>query len=385
MSTPHGGTLVDHTASERKSARLKEETREMKSIRLTSGLRKDVQNLANGVYSPLTGFLCGNDFDWVLEESRLSDDTPWTLPIILDVTEEQRKELSIGEEISLLTEEEEPFATLEVEELYGFDKKRMARKIYGTEDQDHPGVKRVMNMKDHLVGGDILQFKKNSTDFEKFHLTPKETRILFREKGWRTIVGFQTRNVPHMGHEYVQKTALSFVDGIFINPIIGKKKAGDYRDEVILAAYDTLMDKYYLKGRAVMSILEAEMRYAGPKEAVFHAIMRKNFGCTHFIVGRDHAGVGDYYGPYDAQDIFDEFPDLDITPVFFKSFTYCEKCGGAVDGHICPHDDKNRENFSGTKMRNMFKEGKTPPEHMMRPEVAKTVLRYEDKFVGDQK
>ena len=381
MSKPHGGNLVNQLASDKKSQRLKEEAQKMKSIKLDSGLRKDVMNIANGVYSPLTGFLTRNDFDWVLEESRLSDDTPWTLPIVLDITKERRDELSEGEEICLETENGKPFATLEIEELYGFDKKRMAREIYGTEDEDHPGVERTMNMNDHIIGGDIVQFKENSTDFEKFHLTPKETRILFKEKGWRSIVGFQTRNVPHMGHEYVQKTALSFVDGIFINPIIGKKKTGDYRDEVILDAYDTLMDEYYLQDRAVMSILEAEMRYAGPKEAIFHAIMRKNFGCTHFIVGRDHAGVGDYYGPYEAQEKFDEFPDLGITPVHFKSFTYCEKCGAAVDGHICPHDDEHRENFSGTKMRNMFKDGETPPGHMMRPEVAETVLDHEDKFV----
>ncbi len=381
MSKPHGGTLVNQMASDRKSERLKEEAQEMKSFKLSSGLRKDVQNIANGVYSPLKGFMCREDFDWVLEESRLNDDTPWTLPIVLDITDEEREELSEGEEVCLETENGKPFATLEVEELYGFDKKRMARKVYGTEDMDHPGVEKTMNMNDHLVGGNILQFKENDSDFEQYHLVPKETRVLFKEKGWRNVVGFQTRNVPHMGHEYVQRTALSFVDGIFINPIIGAKKSGDYRDEVILDAYDTLMDEYYLKDRAVMSILQAEMRYAGPKEAVFHAIMRKNFGCTHFIVGRDHAGVGDYYGPYEAQEIFDKFPALGITPVFFKSFTYCEKCGGAVDGHICPHGDEHRENFSGTKMRNLFKEGKTPREHMMRPEVAETVLEHENKFV----
>ncbi|MFW6047838.1 MAG: sulfate adenylyltransferase [Candidatus Natronoplasma sp.] len=377
MPKPHGGYLVNKIATGKKRERLKEEAKELPSITLNSGLRKDVQNIAHGVYSPLTGFFCQEDLNNVLEHSRLSNDTPWTLPIVLDTS----KELTEGEDICLKTEKGEPMALLSIEEIYEFDKERMAERIYGTTDTRHPGVRKTFNLEDHLVGGDVTLFGKRDSDFERYHLVPKETRILFKEKEWRTIVGFQTRNVPHMGHEYVQKTALTFVDGIFINPIIGEKKQGDYRDEVILDAYKTLMDGYYLRDRAVMSILEAEMRYAGPKEAVFHAIMRKNFGCTHFIVGRDHAGVGDYYGPYEAQEIFDDFPDLNINPVFFKSFTYCSKCGGAVDGHICPHGEKYRENFSGTKMRKMFKEGNKPPENMMRPEVAETVMKHENKFV----
>ncbi len=381
MSQPHGGTLINRMATGDKKERLQEEAEEMKSLTLNSELRKDIHNIAHGVYSPLKGFLCKEDFDSVLEHSRLSDDVPWTLPIIYDVPEEKAEELDEGEEVVLRSKSGDAIAILDIEEIYSFDKDRMSEKIYGTTDIEHPGVEKTQNMDDYLLGGNITQIKEHDTKFEKYHLVPQETRVLFKEKGWRQVVGFQTRNVPHMGHEYVQKTALTFVDGIFINPIIGKKKKGDYRDEVILNAYDTLMDNYYLKDRAVMSILEAEMRYAGPKEAVFHAIMRKNFGCTHFIVGRDHAGVGDYYGPYEAQDIFDEFPDLGITPVFFKSFTYCEKCGSAVDGHICPHGDEHRENFSGTKMRNMFQDGKKPPERMMRPEVAESVMKQDKKFV----
>ncbi|MFO7791969.1 MAG: sulfate adenylyltransferase [Candidatus Saliniplasma sp.] len=379
MSKPHGGTLVNRMLTGKKKDRLLEEAEEMKSLQLNSELRKDAMNISTGVYSPLDGFMVQEDFENVLEHSRLSSDIAWTLPIVIDIT--KKEDYAVGEEVILKDENGDSFGLMEIEDIYEFDKKDMAEKIYGTDDLDHPGVKKTMEMNDYLVGGEIYQLKENSTPFEKYHLKPMETRILFKEKGWRTIVGFQTRNVPHLGHEYVQKTALTFVDGIFINPIIGKKKKGDYLDEVILDAYDTLMDNYYLKDRAVMSILEAEMRYAGPKEAIFHAIMRKNFGCTHFIVGRDHAGVGDYYGPYAAQEIFDDFPDLEITPVFFKSFTYCEKCGGAVDGFICPHDDEHRENFSGTKMRRMFKEGEVPPDHMMRPEVAERVAEKEQKFV----
>ena len=236
-------------------------------------------------------------------------------------------------------------------------------------------------MKDHFIGGNIILINKEKRNFDDYNLTPKETRILFEEKGWKEIVAFQTRNPPHLGHEYVQKTALTFVDGIFINPIIGKKKPGDFKDEVILKSYETLMEKYYLKKRSVMSILRTSMKYAGPREAIHHAIMRKNFGCTHFIVGRDHAGVGNYYGPYDAHEIFKEFPDLGITPVFFRSFSRCTKCGSVVNDKICPHDQKYHINFSGKKIRALLKEGKVPSEDMMRKEVAETILQFDKPFV----
>jgi sulfate adenylyltransferase len=236
-------------------------------------------------------------------------------------------------------------------------------------------------MKDKFIGGNIILLSSKKRPFDNYHLNPRETRILFKEKGWREIVAFQTRNPPHLGHEYVQKTALTFVDGIFINPIIGKKKPGDFKDEVILKSYETLMQHYYLKKRSVMSILRTSMKYAGPREAIHHAIMRKNFGCTHFIVGRDHAGVGSYYGPYDAHDIFKEFPDLGITPIFFRSFSRCTKCNSVVNDKICPHDQKYHINFSGKKIRALLREGKIPPEDMMRKEVAETILQYDHPFV----
>ncbi len=381
MPKPHGGTLINRIVSSSKKERLLEEAESMTTLKLNGGLRKDVENIASGVYSPLEGFLCRDDFENVLHHDRLSSDIPWTIPITLDVDKATADELKREEEIILQTETGASFAMMSIEEIYGYDKDHMAESVYGTTNEAHPGVQKVRNMDDFLIGGEITQINETDSGFQNYNLRPIETRVLFKEKGWRTVVGFQTRNVPHLGHEYVQKTALTFVDGIFINPIIGEKKTGDYLDEVILDSYQTLMDNYYLKNRAVMSILQAEMRYAGPKEAIFHAILRKNFGCTHFIVGRDHAGVGDHYGPYAAQDIFDRFPDLDITPVFFKSFTYCEKCGGAVDGFICPHGEEHRENFSGTKMRKILMEGKIPPEHMMRPEVARIVIDADPKFV----
>lgn len=210
---------------------------------------------------------------------------------------------------------------------------------------------------------------------------PKETRVLFEQKGWKRVAAFQTRNVPHLGHEYVQKAALTFTDGLFVNPLVGWKKPGDFRDEVIIKAYEALIEHYYPKDSVAFSVLRMEMRYAGPREAVHHAIVRKNFGATHFIVGRDHAGVGNYYGPYEAWDIFKNFPDLGITPLFVREAFYCKKCGGMVNEKICPHPEEYRIRISGTKLRKMIMEGKRPPEYMMRPEVAEVVLSFEDPFV----
>jgi len=241
----------------------------------------------------------------------------------------------------------------------------------------------VLNMKPMLVGGTLELLNEMPNKYERYTLHPAETRVLFSERGWKTIVGFQTRNAPHLGHEYIQKSALVFTDGLFINPVVGRKKPGDYKDEVILKAYDALIRNYYPRDSVVLSVLRYEMKYAGPREAVHHAIMRKNFGCTHFIVGRDHAGVGKYYGPYDAWKIFREFPDLGITPLFVKEFFYCRKCGGMASEKTCPHSEKYRVKFSGTKTRRMLLSGIRPPPELMRPEVVDAILRFENPFVEE--
>ena len=314
----------------------------------------------------------------MVKEKRLESDTPWTIPILLDC---DSKVVNEGDTALLVNKENGVRALLDVEDIYTYDKKTLSQEIYQTQDENHPGVANVNNMKQYIIGGKISLIDSKEREFDNYNLSPKETRFLFKEKGWKEIVAFQTRNPPHIGHEYVQKTALTFVDGIFINPIIGKKKVGDFRDEVILSSYETLMKYYYLKERAVMSILRTSMKYAGPREAIHHAIMRKNFGCTHFIVGRDHAGVGNYYGPYDAHDIFSEFPDLGIIPIFFRSFSRCTKCGSVVNDKICPHDQKYHINFSGTKIREILKNGDVPSEDIMRKEVAETILKYDKPFV----
>jgi len=376
MSKPHGGKLINRLVKKESSV-----VDELPKLEINTDSSEDVLNISNGVFSPLEGFLYDNDLESVVKEKRLADDTPWTIPILLDFDKQDIKDLKEGDAVLLANKENGVLAQLDIDEIYKYDKKTLAQAIYHTKDTNHPGVANVYNMKQLLIGGNITLLDSKIRQFDNYNLSPRETRFLFKEKGWREIVAFQTRNPPHIGHEYVQKTALTFVDGILINPIIGKKKVGDFRDEVILSSYDTLMKHYYLKERAVMSILRTSMKYAGPREAIHHAIMRKNFGCTHFIVGRDHAGVGNYYGPYDAHEIFSEFPDLGIIPVFFRSFSRCTKCDSVVNDKICPHDQKYHINFSGKKIREILTNGEIPSEDMMRKEVAETILKFDKPFV----
>ncbi len=381
MPRPHGGKLIDRVLDEKTREKTIEEAEELPEVEVSSELTKDIENIAYGIFSPLEGFLGQEDYSSVLHKKRLANDLPWTIPILLDVSKDKAAKLTAGDDIALVDKSGQCIAILHLEEKYGLDKKELAQQVFKTTEVAHPGIAKAFDMKDVLLGGKIDLVNASRDPFSRYRLKPAETRVLFREKGWRTITGFQTRNVPHLGHEFVQKTALSFVDGVFINPVIGRKKKGDFKDELILEAYDALIENYYLKDNAVLAVLETEMRYAGPREAIFHAIVRKNFGCTHLIVGRDHAGVGKYYGPYEAQEIFDEFPDLDITPIFFKTFFHCKKCGGAVSERTCPHGDDYRAYFSGTKIRDMFMRGERPPPEFMRPEVTDIVLKWKSPFV----
>jgi len=380
MILPHGGRLVDRILKGDKKDCDLDKVKEMPRLTLDSESISDVENIATGVYSPLQGFLGKEDYRNVLNQMRLANDLPWTVPIVLDVSREQAARWKEGEEILLVTESGQPVALFTLEEKYDFSKEELADKVYQTTDPKHPGVAKALAMKDVLAAGPIDLIRESPTPFDRYKLVPKETRILFKEKGWKTVVGFQTRNTPHIGHEYVQKTALTFTDGIFVNPVIGKKKKGDFKDEVILASYEELIKNYYLKERAVMAILQMEMRYAGPREAIHHAIIRKNFGCTHIIIGRDHAGVGTYYHPYAAQDIFEDFPDLGIVPLFFKSFSFCKKCNSVVNEKICPHPASEQIQFSGTKIRALLVQGVVPQVELMRPEVAKVIMGFKEPF-----
>ena len=381
MIAPHGGRLVDRTIPFDKKEELVHEAAKLTQIEVNADLARDVENIAFGAFSPLEGFLGQGDYDSVLHTKRLRSDLVWTIPILLDASKQELANVKAGDAIALVDSTRLPFALLDVEEIYTYKKKELAEQVYGTTDSAHPGVAKTSAMKDLLIGGKIRLIDQLFDEFQRFRLKPVETRVLFKEKGWRTIVGFQTRNIPHIGHEYVQKTALTFVDGLFINPVIGKKKHGDFKDEVILDAYTTLLRNYYLRDKTVLAILRTEMRYAGPREAIFHATVRKNFGCTHFIVGRDHAGVGKYYAPYAAQEIFEEFPDLGIIPLFFRSFFYCNKCQAVVNEKICPHDPSEHIDFSGTKLRGTLRDGETAPKELIRPEVAEALKKWKAPFV----
>jgi sulfate adenylyltransferase len=380
MIQPHGGKLVDRVLSGKKRDEALARAARLPRLVIDSELVSDVENIATGVYSPLEGFLGAEDYRSVLDVMRLRNDIPWTVPIVLDTDRETAAGLKTGGEVLLAAEDGRPVALLHLEEKFEYDKGETAEKIFGTRDPAHPGVAKVLAMKDVLLAGPVDLIDMTPTPFDRYKLTPKETRVLFEAKGWRTIVGFQTRNTPHIGHEYVQKAALTFTDGLFINPVIGRKKKGDFKDEVILASYEEAIRHYYLKERTVMAILQMEMRYAGPREAIHHAIIRKNFGCTHIIIGRDHAGVGSYYPPFAAQDIFESFPDLGIVPMFFRSFSFCKKCGSVVNEKICPHPPADHIQFSGTKIRDLLVKGEYPPAELMRPEVADAIMRFKDPF-----
>ncbi len=382
LSKPHGGRLIDRVLVGKMKNKAKETAKELAKIHIDKETSIELGNIGKGVLSPLEGFMVREDYLNVLERKRLTKGLPWTIPILLDVSKEDVKDLKEGDDIALIYNEE-IIALMHIEDIYKFDKKEIAEKVFGTTDPLHPGVVKTYNMREILLGGKIDLVEEFITPFQEYALAPSATRSLFKAKGWKTVVGFQTRNIPHKGHECIQKTALSLFDGLFINPLLGRKKKGDFKDEVILDAYKALITNYFPMERVVFGVLQTEMRYAGPREAIHHAIMRKNFGCTHFIVGRDHAGIGDYYPPYAAQEAFAEFPDLGITPVFFPSFYYCSRCLSIVNRKICPHGSEYHLQFSGTKIRqSIVNEGRVPSE-LIRPEVADVITRWKEPFIEE--
>ncbi len=382
MIKPHGGKLIDRVVSEKKREEILAEYKELPKLSISDESIEDLNNISHGVFSPLTGFMGEEDVDSIIKNDRLANGLPWTIPITLDIAKEEAAKYTEGEEIALINGNQ-VLGVLHLEQKYPYKKKEIAQSVFQTLDMEHPGVANVMNAHDVLLAGDIELINTDIKQYKEYTFYPKETREIFEKKNWKTVVGFQTRNVPHLGHEYVQKAALTLVDGLFINPIIGKKKKDDFLDPIILGAYDILLSNYYPKEKTTMGILRTRMRYGGPKEAIFHSIMRKNFGCSHFIVGRDHAGVGSYYGPFDAHGIFEKFDDLEIQPICFKSFYICDKCTGVVSDSVCPHDGSEYQKFiSGNKIRSMImnKELNNLGE-FMRPEVAKYLIEQEKLFV----
>jgi sulfate adenylyltransferase len=376
LIAPHGGELVINLASEDERAELQGVARSLPQIVVGSRQLADLEMLANGAYSPLGGFMTRDDYLSVVNDMHLSNGLPWSIPITLSVTADQADAIAPGSRVALVNDQGALQAVMTVEEKFGYDKQLEARKVYRTEEDAHPGVKVVYQQGDILLGGPVRVVALQNQAFAEFRFTPTQSRAIFNERGWKRVVGFQTRNPVHRAHEYIQKCALETVDGLYLHPLVGDTKGDDIPADVRMRCYQVLLANYYPADRVQLGVLPAAMRYAGPREAIFHSLMRKNYGCSHFIVGRDHAGVGNYYGTYDAQKIFSEFDPakLGITPIFFDHTFFCKVCDSMASQKTCPHSSEHHVILSGTKVRQMLRAGQVPPPQFSRPEVAKVLI-----------
>ncbi len=374
---PHGGALELRIAGQEEQAELRARAAEMPTI--AAGSRRvvsDLELLAVGAVSPNRGFMTESDYKSVVHEMRLASGLPWSLPITLSATAEEATRIAPGSPAAI-THEGRPIAIIDVEDVYGYDARDEAVHTYRTADEAHPGVAHLLQQGQRYVGGEVTVLENIfAHEFASHRLTPLQLREQIAARGWKTVVAFQTRNPIHRAHEYLTKCALEMVDGLVIHPLVGGTKGDDISAETRMKCYEILMENYYPRDRVILSVFPAAMRYAGPREAIWHALLRKNYGMTHFIVGRDHAGVGDYYGSYDAQQIFEEFEpgELGIWPLKFEHSFFCRACEGMASAKTCPHDASNHVHLSGTQVRSMLAAGEEPPHEFSRPEVARILI-----------
>lgn len=385
LPLPHGGKLVNRVLEGWEKEAWFEKVNSLPKICATPVTLANIEMLAVGGYSPLTGFMDKETYQSVVREMRLPNGLVWSIPIVLPVSEEELQEISRSEAIAVCGKylgdsEMKVYAIVQVSDIFKRNKEEEAKLVFGTTDTNHPGVERIFREPDWLVGGDVfvLQLPSHPPEIQKHYLTPQATRSIFRSRGYKKVVGFQTRNPLHRAHEYLVKCALETVDGLLLHPLVGPTKSDDIPAEVRMRCYEVLIEKYFPKERVVLAVNPAPMFYAGPREAIFHAIVRKNYGCTHFIIGRDHAGVGKFYHPFAAHKIFDQFSpeDLGIEPIFFDDAFYCSKCEGMATSKVCPHEPECRVYFSGTKVRQQLQRGEMPPPEVTRPEVAQILIEF---------
>lgn len=378
---PHGGKLTPVLAPAEQRAELEAKAKTLPVIRMSSRETSDALMIGMGAFSPLTGFMGKADYESVVNTKHLANGLAWPIPITLSVTKEQAAELKEGQEVALVDDETDIYmGILTVEDQFEYDKVKECKEVFFTDDAEHAGVQKVMSQPEVNIGGSIVTFSQlgYARQYAGFYAHPSETRELFESKGWKTVAAFQTRNPLHRSHEFLCKIGNEVCDGLFLHPIVGKLKPGDIPAEVRFKCYQAHLENYFNPATVAMKVYPMEMRYAGPSEAILHAIFRQNFGCSHILIGRDHAGVGSYYTPYQAQDMFDQFKPGEILcqPIKVTSSYYCKKCQGMATEKSCPHGPEDRISISGTKVRAMFAAGELPPLEFGRKEVLEILTEY---------